>query len=223
MKHMHKRILIASLITASAAVVLPFGQIAQAAASERPNTPATPSIMEIAATQDPGDFVRRLGDEAISELAGEKVTDSSRQNRFIGLMKKYFEMDQVARFVLGRYWRSLSDQELGEFADLLQKYLALNYASKFKDFDGEKFVVGESFENKKDTFVNSQVVRPDGPPVKIVWRLREFDGNLRIIDVSIEGISMGITQRDEFASVIQNNGGKVQALTDLLKQKIDGN
>ncbi|MEQ5776726.1 ABC transporter substrate-binding protein [Thalassospira sp. NFXS8] len=205
---------------ASAAVYIPFGQTAQAAASQ----PAgTQNILEVAATQDPSDFIRGLGDEAISELAGDKVDDSSRQDRFINLMDKYFKMDQVARFVLGRYWRNLSEQELGEFASLLQKYLALNYASKFKDFDGEKFVVGDSSQNKKDIFVNSQVVRPDGPPVKIVWRLREFDGNLRIIDVSIEGISMGITQRDEFASVIQQNGGKVQALTDLLKEKTGSN
>jgi len=220
MKHIHGRILVAGLMMASAAVCIPFGQTAQAAASQ----PAgTQNILEVAATQDPSDFIRGLGDEAISELAGDKVDDNSRQDRFINLMDKYFKMDQVARFVLGRYWRNLSEQELGEFASLLQKYLALNYASKFKDFDGEKFVVGDSSQNKKDIFVNSQVVRPDGPPVKIVWRLREFDGNLRIIDVSIEGISMGITQRDEFASVIQQNGGKVQALTDLLKEKTGSN
>ncbi|OSQ38457.1 MlaC/ttg2D family ABC transporter substrate-binding protein [Thalassospira mesophila] len=216
MKHLHGRILIASLMTASAMVALPFGHMARAATVHAANSQA---IVEVASAQDPSDFIRGLGDEAISELAGDKIDDSSRQARFIDLMDKYFQMDQIARFVLGRYWRNLSDQELSNFADLLQKYLALNYASKFKDFDGEKFVVGEATENKKDTFVNSQVVRPDGPPVKIVWRMREFDGKLRIIDVSIEGISMGITQRDEFASVIQQNGGKVEALTDLLKQK----
>ncbi|WP_254424124.1 MlaC/ttg2D family ABC transporter substrate-binding protein [Thalassospira marina] len=219
MKHLHGRFLIAGLMMASAAVAVPFGHSAQAAAQPS----GKQSVMEVAATQDPSDFIRGLGDEAISELAGDKIDDSSRQERFVNLMDKYFKMDQVARFVLGRYWRNLSDQELTNFADLLQKYLALNYASKFKDFDGEKFVVGDSSENKKDIFVNSQVVRPDGPPVKIVWRLREFDGSLRIIDVSIEGISMGITQRDEFAAVIQNNGGKVQALTDMLKKKTGGN
>lgn len=219
MKHIHGRFLIAGLMMASATIAIPFGQSAVAATQTAGQQP----VKEIAAAQNPSDFIRSLGDEAISELAGKKIDDSDRKERFVNLMDKYFKMDQVARFVLGRYWRSLSDQELAEFADLLQKYLALNYASKFKDFDGEKFVVGDYTENNKDIFVNSQVIRPDGPPVKIVWRLREFDGNLRIIDVTIEGISMGITQRDEFASVIQNNGGKVQALTDMLKQKIGEN
>lgn len=219
MKHLSGRFLIAGLITASAAFAVPFGQTALAATQTAPEH----NVMEVAATQNPTDFIRSLGDEAINELAGKKIDDSDRNARFVKLMDKYFEMDQVARFVLGRYWRSLSEQELSNFADLLQKYLALNYANKFKDFDGEKFVVVDDSQNGKDTFVNSKVVRPDGPPVKIVWRLREYDGKLRIIDVSIEGISMGITQRDEFASVIQNNGGKVQALIDMLKQKIGGN
>jgi phospholipid transport system substrate-binding protein len=177
-------------------------------------------IKAAAPATDATGFIEKLGDEAIQQLAGTQIDDQSRRDRFVQLMDKYFKMDVVARFVLGRYWRSLSDQDLTHFADLLKHYLALNYASQFKGFDGEKFVVGDADENGKDTFVHSKVVRNDGgPPVKIVWRLRKFDGHYRIIDVSIEGLSMGITQRDEFASVIQKNGGNVGALTDLLKQK----
>ena len=100
-----------------------------------------------------------------------------------------------------------------------QEYLALNYASQFKSFNGEQFVVGDESQQKKDTFVNSQFVRPDGPPVTIIWRLREFGDKYKIIDVTVEGLSMGITQRDEFTTVIQQNGGKVAALTKALHEK----
>jgi phospholipid transport system substrate-binding protein len=134
-------------------------------------------------------------------------------------MDRYFAMDVVSRFVLGRYWRSISKDEIEEFSVLLQNYLALNYANQFKEFNGEQFVVGNEVQKNKDTFVESQFVRPDGPPINIVWRMRVFDDSYKIIDVSIEGLSMGITQRDEFTSVIQQNNDDVSALTEALKAK----
>ncbi|WP_430469470.1 MlaC/ttg2D family ABC transporter substrate-binding protein [Thalassospira lucentensis] len=176
-------------------------------------------VVEIAAEQSASEVIQALADQALADLTDQTLSDDVRRKKFVALMDRYFEMDVVSRFVLGRYWRSISQEEISEFATLLQNYLALNYANQFKELNGEQFVVGNETQNNKDTFVNSQFVRPDGPPVSIVWRMREFDNEFKIIDVSIEGLSMGITQRDEFTSVIQQNGDDVSALTKALKAK----
>ena len=65
-----------------------------------------------------------------------------------------------------------------------------------------------------------KVIRPDGPPVAVGWRVREQDAGLRIIDVVIEGVSQGITQRDEFRSIIQRNGGQLDALFEIMRNNI---
>jgi len=176
-------------------------------------------VVEIAAEQSASEVIQALADQALADLTDQTLPDDVRRKKFVTLMDRYFEMDVVSRFVLGRYWRSISQEEISEFATLLQNYLALNYANQFKELNGEQFIVGNETQNNKDTFVNSQFVRPDGPPVSIVWRMREFDNEFKIIDVSIEGLSMGITQRDEFTSVIQQNGDDVSALTKALKAK----
>ena len=176
-------------------------------------------VVEIAAEQSASEVIQALADQALADLTDQTLPDDVRRKKFVALMDRYFEMDVVSRFVLGRYWRSISQEEISNFATLLQNYLALNYANQFKELNGEQFVVGNETQNNKDTFVNSQFVRPDGPPVSIVWRMREFDNEFKIIDVSIEGLSMGITQRDEFTSVIQQNGDDVSALTKALKAK----
>ncbi|PKR60503.1 MlaC/ttg2D family ABC transporter substrate-binding protein [Thalassospira lohafexi] len=176
-------------------------------------------VVEIAAEQSASEVIQALADQALSDLTDQTLPDDVRRKKFVALMDRYFEMDVVSRFVLGRYWRSISQEEISDFATLLQNYLALNYANQFKELNGEQFVVGNETQNNKDTFVNSRFVRPDGPPVSIVWRMREFDNEFKIIDVSIEGLSMGITQRDEFTSVIQQNGDDVSALTKALKAK----
>ena len=55
------------------------------------------------------------------------------------------------------------------------------------------------------------------PPLRVIWRLRARDGGYRIADLMVEGISMGQTQRSEFASVIRLNGGTVEALLEKLR------
>ena len=67
--------------------------------------------------------------------------------------------------------------------------------------------------------MTTEIVRPNGPPVRVDWRVRKNGETLKVVDVIAEGISMLITQRDEFAAVIQNSGGKVDALIDRLRRR----
>ncbi|WP_245829650.1 MlaC/ttg2D family ABC transporter substrate-binding protein [Thalassospira alkalitolerans] len=203
----------------AAAIIGTTGLVAGPAFAGESPLQAPTSVVEVAAENNAINVIHTLASDAIAGLTDETLSDDIRRQNFVALMDRYFAMDVISRFVLGRYWRSISEDELNEFASLLQEYLALNYASQFKSFNGEQFVVGDESQQKKDTFVNSQFVRPDGPPVTIIWRLREFGDKYKIIDVTVEGLSMGITQRDEFTTVIQQNGGKVAALTKALHEK----
>ena len=56
-------------------------------------------------------------------------------------------------------------------------------------------------------------------PLRIDWRLVNDAGAYTISDVIVEGVSMAVTQRSEFASVIQRHGGQIQGLIDLMRQK----
>jgi phospholipid transport system substrate-binding protein len=68
--------------------------------------------------------------------------------------------------------------------------------------------------------VSTDVITPGAPqPLKIDWRLVNDAGAYKISDVIVEGVSMAVTQRSEFASVIQRHGGQIQGLIDLMRQK----
>ena len=56
-------------------------------------------------------------------------------------------------------------------------------------------------------------------PIKVDWRLVTDNGAFKINDIIIEGISMMVTQRSEFASVIQRHGGQVSGLLELMREK----
>ena len=71
-----------------------------------------------------------------------------------------------------------------------------------------------------DFVVYSQINRPAGSPIDVGWRVRKHDPSFKVVDVYVEGVSMGQTQRSDFASVIRNNGGTVSALLAEMRRRI---
>jgi phospholipid transport system substrate-binding protein len=68
--------------------------------------------------------------------------------------------------------------------------------------------------------VSSQIIRPQGPSIEVDWRLAVSEGRYRISDVSIDGVSMALTRRSEFAAIIQRNGGGVAGLLATMREAI---
>ena len=82
-------------------------------------------------------------------------------------------------------------------------------------------MTGSRPETADITVVSSEIIHPNGdPPVKVTWRVRKGASGYKIIDVGVEGVSMMLTQREEFASVIERNGGTVAGLTQAIEQKL---
>ena len=73
-----------------------------------------------------------------------------------------------------------------------------------------------------ETVVSSEIIRASGNRIVVDWYLIDRGGSHKITDVYVGGVSMKVTQRDEFASIIQRNGGHVGALIAQLRQKLGG-
>ncbi|MEC7028100.1 MAG: ABC transporter substrate-binding protein, partial [Pseudomonadota bacterium] len=77
-------------------------------------------------------------------------------------------------------------------------------------------------DGEKDTIVTSFIIPDQGSEIQIDWRVRYKDGKYKVIDIIVEGVSMSVTQRSDFSSVIQRGGGNVQVLIDHLREKTKG-
>ena len=67
--------------------------------------------------------------------------------------------------------------------------------------------------------VTSRILRPTGEPIRIDWRLLRRGESWRIVDVVVEGMSMVLSQRSEYAAVIKGDGGKIEGLLVKLREK----
>ena len=168
----------------------------------------------------PEDFVKNMGDKAFASLSEPGLTPEERTKRFRDLLNQAFDLPRIARFTLGRYWRTATDEEQQEFVKLFEEFVIQTYARRFQDMSGKKLNVLNAREiSAAQALVLSEIQIPGKPSVKINWRIRSKEDVHKIVDVMVEGISMSVTQRDEFSAVIRQTGGKVGGLIEALRRK----
>ena len=167
-------------------------------------------------------FIDDLGRRTISVLETPDLSYEEARQRFRALFLEGFDTQTIGRFVLGRYWRGASEAQRSTYQQLFEDMVVETYTRRFNEYSGESLrVEGSRPEGDNDAMVRSQIVSPNGgPPVAITWRVREQNGDFKIVDVVIEGISMSVTQRNEFSSIIQRNGGNIEALFDAMRANI---
>lgn len=165
-------------------------------------------------------FVQQMGDKALTSLTAKDLALAERETRVRGLLNSNFDVSTIGKFALGTHWKTATDAQKSEYMKLFEDMIVKTYAQRFSEYSGQSFKVGNSIPaSARDTIVNSQIVQVGGPPVNVQWRVRNNSGNMKVIDVIVEGVSMSVTQRSDFAAVIQSGGGKVDALLKSLRER----
>lgn len=184
--------------------------ISLATAAPAADTSSTPSAR----------FVQALGNTALMSLTGKNIPRKTREDRVRKILRDNFDVQAIGKFALGPYWREASDSQKKEYMDLFEDMVVKTYTTRFEDYSGQTLkVTGSEPSGATDYIVTSQVIQKDGPPVNLQWRVRKEDNGLRVVDVIVEGVSMSVTQRSDFASVIQGGGGHVEALISHLRER----
>jgi len=169
------------------------------------------------------EFIQKVGHEAIQSLTDKALDDQQRKDRFREILSRKFKIKLIARFTLGRNWRKATKEQQEEYNILFEDFVVLAFAARFRNFSGENFSVGEvHYINARDKLVDSKLVLNDGTIISVHWRVRGGDA-YKIIDVLVEGVSMAITHRDEFAAIISRRGGKIEGLLAALRKKTGRN
>lgn len=167
-------------------------------------------------------FVESLANQAMDVMVEKGMSDQQRSDRFRQLFTGSVDMAEIAKFVLGRNWRAASPEQQQDFLKLFEDILVLTWSTRFKDYAGglRHEVTGVSPDGERGVMVQSRVMRERQEPINIHWRLRQPDGGYKVVDLIVEGTSMAITYRSEYASVVQNSGGKIDGLLAAMRKKI---
>jgi len=175
----------------------------------------------ILAESDPGSYVMEMTTNAINTLTDKSISQNEKESQFGKLFDKNFDIPSISRFVLGKYWKQASLDQKKNFIKAFRNYVVKTYSSRFNEYSGEKLklVNYENEKNPKIFLVHTILEREDAPVIKVDWRIGKKKDRFVILDIIIEGISLAITQRSEFVSVIDQNEGSIDQLISLLKER----
>ncbi len=167
-------------------------------------------------------FVRATGDKLISIINGN-LSPADKRQTLARVIDSAVDVNGVAQFCLGRFWRTASSKEQQEYTQLFHAVLVNNIAGKLGEYQGVTFSVGRAETRDDNQVVDTTVVRPNNAPTDVQWVISEASGSPRIIDVIAEGTSLRLTQRSDYASYLVRNNNNVQALIEAMRQQIAQN
>jgi phospholipid transport system substrate-binding protein len=192
------------------------------AGASLPMTPlAAQAATAVVAPTQAKDYIQGLSQQAIDLLTGSETTEAEKVRRFRTLLVANFDIPTIGRFVLGRYWRTASAAQQKEFVGLFEEMIVSMYKQRLNEYRGQRLRTQTAAVDGtgKYVMVQSLVFDPDkNANVSVEWRVSR-SAPPKIVDVSVEGMSMGLTQRSEFASVIERNGGQFEGLLLEMRKK----
>lgn len=188
------------------------------------NITLTPSLLQHVSTpcisEQSQSFIKNIAERGIGFLENHELSEEKRKKEFRIMLEESFDMKTIGRFALGKYWRQATKKQKQEYLKLFENMIVNVYSRRFGDYNGEKFEVtgAQKQESNDDVIVSSQIIPNSGTPISVDWRVRRKNGGFVVIDIMVEGVSMAVTQRSDFAAVIQRGGGKIDVLLEHLRK-----
>ncbi|MDH3664999.1 MAG: ABC transporter substrate-binding protein [Alphaproteobacteria bacterium] len=163
--------------------------------------------------QDARALVSRLVEQVLLVISADG-DGANQERRLMAAIESQTDLSLLARMTMGRYWRRASARQRERFVDVFRRYLLQSFISRLRRYTGtdlaaarDRFdIIGTQKAGKSDVVVRSRIKPPSGPPLKVDWRIRSRGDRLFIIDLVVEGVSLLITQRSEFSSVLERIG-----------------
>ncbi len=152
-----------------------------------------------------GKYMEDVASKALDIITSEKLTKAAKQAKLDRIFAENVDIKWVGRFVMGRYWRDATDDQKTRYLKEYEAFLIKHYTSRFAEYTSGSFTIVGSEDNGDGEYtVGMQLKGADknAEPVLVDYRLRKEETGFRIIDVTVEGVSMITTQRSEFAAVI---------------------
>ena len=159
-------------------------------------------------------FIQSTVNRAAQTLGGN-LTKEERIEKLKDIARETVDIEGIGFYSLGANRKNLTNDQLNEYKKVFSEYFLKSFSSRLAEYSNPEIEVNsKKIINANYTIVSSTLVKTDSrPEVKIQWRVYTKDpDNLLIRDLIIEGLSLARTQKEEFASIINSNDGKIEAL-----------
>lgn len=171
--------------------------------------------------------MQRLVAQVVQLLSSSGIDSDEGLQKLGRAIQAEADLDRLGRLVLGRHWWEASENQRAEYQLLFRDLMLRKFAGHLGTYAGGDVgaaesafrILGSQQVSEHDILVRSEVRPAEREPLQVSWRLRQRDTSPAIIDVVVEGISLLVTQRSEFGTVIERQG--MDGLLSELRARLD--
>lgn len=172
------------------------------------------------------EYVRTNANDVLASLNEPDLNADERREKFQSYMDEFANLDAVAKFVIGKYSKRFSPEEMDAYLTTFRSYALAVYEFYFNEYRGRDVkVIGSTDRNARDSIVDTEIVRSDGQELEVRWRVLNRGGKYQVVDVALnaEGnlIWLAIEQQAQFLSILDKSNGSPDALIAKIESMTD--
>jgi phospholipid transport system substrate-binding protein len=166
-------------------------------------------------------FVQIAGTDLVNVVNSDAI-DSEKKIGLQRIVDRVIDVDEFARFSLGRFWSVATPDQQAEFIRLFHTVLMNSLTGKLSQYAGVAFTVGHATSRDGVVTVDTVVTWPNYAPYNVQWSVRTEGGPMKIVDVNAMGTSMRLTQRNDYAGFMSRDNYDVGSLIVAMKRQVHG-
>ena len=178
-----------------------------------------------AAQQDAGpeQLVQKITEEVLTAIKSDKQLASGDKVKAMKLAEEkvlpYIDFEEATRLAVGRAWSQASAEQKKKLVGEFRNMLVRTYSNAIEAYQGQslKVLPSRKQDAKDEATVRAQFVRPGAPPLPLEFQMRKTGQEWKVYDIAVEGISLVLTYRSEFDTVVKQEG--IDGLIKRLGQK----
>lgn len=177
----------------------------------------------VTAAHPAGEVVKDTADEVLERLRADKEKLEQDSDQIYALVYEmiipHFDFKGMSKWVLGRNWRQASEEQREQFTKEFQTLLVRTYAKALLEYSDEdiKYAPVQEKEGAKLVKVQTEVKQSSSSNIPINYTMHQVDGEWKVVDVSVNGVSLVSTYRGSFASEVRRNG--MEGLLEKLAER----
>ena len=147
------------------------------------------------------------------------------ENKFLmveNTINNNFAGTGIAKFVAGKSWNSASKEVKIEYIKLFKRHLALNISSMMQGYSDQKYqLTNSSYDEKNKVTLIDMEIFSDTGSIQVTWRVKKSKDRFFVIDLLVADISLVVTKRSEFNSMLKNVDYNLSEFNKILLSQND--
>ena len=160
----------------------------------------------------PSDVVKATAESVISHIEENRSVLEKNPEKIYDLVNQLiiprFDFVSMSKWVLGKHWKQASEEQRSEFIIQFKELLVRTYARALLEYSGQeiKYFPVEQNPESNLAVVRTELTSKSSAQLPILYRMHQKNEEWKVVDVSVDGVSLVTTYRGSFATQIKKNG-----------------